>query len=99
LRAFNVNRAHAYVLRADFAEMAMEHVAKTLESRPLQIDYILGDLHESTRRAYCPLKWLAGQAASASDIARDAAGPVHKQEHWWQEFHYWDLDGEKRWAA
>lgn len=99
LRAWNVNRLHAYVIRADFAEQAIYYVADTLEQKPRQIDYIMGDLHESTKRAYCPVRWLVGQAADTSNIGMNGREPAVKTEQWWQAFHYWDLGGDKQWAS
>ncbi len=78
--AFNVHRAHAYILRG---RPVMERLYRLLCDVPWpqrhHVDHRMGVLHEyGQARVYVPARWLVAQGASRSDVAgRDV------QERWW----------------
>jgi hypothetical protein len=97
LRVFDVNRTHAYAVRADFAEFAYRYLTKRPHNR--HIDYVFGEIHErGFYPVYAPRRWLVGQSASKSDVAKDASGRdgLMKEEAWWNCFRYIDEAGQKQ---
>jgi hypothetical protein len=101
LRAWNVNRTHAYVIRDEFAEEAIAWV--TAKKLPLHhgdkqhIDHRLGYLHERRQGhgIYAPRRWLVGQDAGASDIARNGRVMMTRgKPDFFQHFRLW-RDAEK----
>jgi GR25 family glycosyltransferase involved in LPS biosynthesis len=99
LRCANVNRLHAYAVRSEYAEELIEYVPHHAQETGKQIDYLVGDLCEARQSGvYAPIRWLVGQAANTSDIARDSKGPAEKLEQWWQQYYYVNVDGDRRWS-
>ena len=97
LRCFNVNRTHAYAVRQDFAEFALRYLTKRFHNR--HVDYVFGEMHErGFYPVYAPRRWLVGQAAGESDVAKDAIGrsSLVKTEAWWNCFRYLDENGNKQ---
>lgn len=72
LRPFNVNRQHAYAVRAKAFEALHVHLHDFANwHRKGNTDHHVGTLHESRRlNVYCPAEFLVGQAAGRSDIDR-----------------------------
>lgn len=68
LRAYNVNRTHAYAVHPRFARQLYEHLTRPDWEKGHHIDHHYGRIHR-TARTYCPTAWLFGQAAGYSDIA------------------------------
>ena len=71
-RAINVNRTHAYAVRATdrtragYWRLCSMAPARCAGARG-HVDYVLGELHETGQlTAYCPAEWLCGQAAGVS---------------------------------
>jgi GR25 family glycosyltransferase involved in LPS biosynthesis len=97
LRCFNVNRTHAYAVRADYAAFAYRFLTELRHNR--HVDYLYGDIHEKNYwPVYAPRRWLVGQAEGKSDIAREAPGRdgLVKIESWWNTFQYIDEFGVKQ---
>jgi len=97
LRCFNVNRTHAYAVRADFASFALRYFTELQHNR--HVDYLYGDIHERNYwPVYAPRSWLVGQAEGTSDIARNGRGrqgPL-RLESWWNTFPYLDEFGNRQ---
>jgi len=66
VRAFNVNRTHAYAVAQEF----LPRLLKFFEKRwNLHVDYALAKLHrDSTCMIVAPREWLFGQVAGRSDV-------------------------------
>lgn len=107
LQAWNVNRTHAYAIRREFAEEALDYFTNHPHSR--HVDYLFGDLHQGVwrrkrhhhrrlTRIYTPTRWLIGQAEGPSDIAGQVRGrdSLTRLESWWNTFHYLDEFGQRQ---
>jgi len=97
LRCYNVNRTHAYAVRRDFAEFALRYLTKRRHNR--HVDYVFGEMHErSFYPVYAPPRWLVGQAAGPSDVAKcaDWRASLVKTESWWNHFRYLDESGQRQ---
>jgi len=77
-RAFNVNRTHAYIVRATQRSRAAYWRLCSVQPATGQrshVDYVFGELLErGALTAYCPAQWLCGQAAGVSTITGKTEG-------------------------
>lgn len=75
----NVNRCHAWAVKADTMREVYQHLSqtdwpKTANGKPSHVDHQLGRFHMAhwtagDRKVLCPPHWLVGQAAGRSNIA------------------------------
>ena len=81
-RAFNVNRTHAYIVRATDRSRAAYWRLCSVQPATGQrshVDYVFGELQETgALTAYCPAQWLCGQAAGTSTIT----GKTEGERYW-----------------
>lgn len=69
LRAWNINRTHAFALRGEGMRQAYRHLCAGGWHKGHHIDHRLGKLHEQqTLPVYTPTKWLVGQADGKSNV-------------------------------
>jgi hypothetical protein len=83
VRGRDVNRTHAYLVRATDRTRAgywrLCDMRAAAGCRP-HIDYVLGELQRAgTLTAYCPQRWLCGQAAGVSEVTGNPC-----TERYWQ---------------
>lgn len=77
-RALNINRMHAYAVRAKFLPTLIKHVAELdWGDCRRHVDHRVGQLH-ADHRVYIPNSWLFGQARGKSDIT----GFTHTNHSW-----------------
>ena len=73
VRAFKVNRTHAYAVRGRFIRVLYEHLTDLQSHRTwdwMHVDHRMEQLHESGRyNIYAPKTWLVGQSKGESDIS------------------------------
>jgi len=75
LRGHNVNRMHAYCVRASFIKTAVQHLMdfKQWGRCRHHCDWRLGELH-THHPTYVPVRWAFGQDAGLSDITGFTSG-------------------------
>jgi hypothetical protein len=80
VRAVNVNRTHAYILRGrKFLERVYLHMHGGHHWRGRHhVDHHFGRLHARRVPAYAPTEWLCGQASGSSDVSGKEVA-----ERWW----------------
>lgn len=72
-RAVAVQRTHSYMLRGDYIQTLLN----LWEREPGHIDQVWAR-HQGEAKIYCPIRWLAGQTESRSDI-----DGRHHGNRWW----------------
>ena len=84
LKAASIHRTHAYGLNEKVFKKFYAYLNKTadfalLPEKRSHVDHYLQLAHEAKKwNTYCPLKWVAGQAAGGSDIA----GKAFPRRYW-----------------
>lgn len=89
LRCTDVNRTHAYAIRASMLAAAYQKLAvwppkgMPLTRLDYHVDHKLGELHRSGDwNVYAPREWLVGQATGRSDVMGRKPLPTK----WWNGF-------------
>lgn len=74
VRAFNVNRAHAYLIRGESLQRFSNHLdyCNQTPTAKQHVDYRYGALHPQIQ-CYAPVRWLVGQRGGISDIGKSVA--------------------------
>lgn len=70
IRGHNVNRTHAYAIRGEAMRAIYHQLSGQWQGHRVQdyhLDHIFGALHGEWR-AYCPRRWMVGQAMGPSDV-------------------------------
>jgi GR25 family glycosyltransferase involved in LPS biosynthesis len=82
-----VNRTHAYAIRRPCIETALRRLdCEWPTISPVSqynFDHQLARCHGTEWQAYCPMKWLVGQASGKSDVNQDGR---YFSTMWWKEF-------------
>lgn len=87
LKGSNINRTHGYIIKnSETAKVLLSYLEnqdfwlKNFPKNKYHIDYGYGFMHQNIIKAYCPTRFLIGQAANQYS---DTGSQISDKDRWW----------------